>query len=163
MCDLVQGIVETGMKYRQAVSALSGIDGFAQSHIIPSYDKHSWHYSVPLNAQLSDAQLAVVSSMSRQFIGNSLIDSLAARLLGRFIQPKYVPMARLNVRVSPDDSVRLKVEGDMAVGRKFLRVPADYSSLPLFCSDMQTQEQKNALNGLASRVANAVDGVRVAF
>ena len=163
MCDLDQGIVETSMKYRQAVSALSRIDGFAQSHSIPSYDRHSWHYSVPLNAQLSDAQLAVVNSMSVQFIGKSLIDNLAARLLGRFITPTYVPMARLNVRVSPDDSVRLKVEGDMAVGRKFLKVPADYYSLPFFCSDMQTQEQKDALNGLASRVAKVVDGVRVTF
>ena len=163
MCDLDQGIIETGMKYRQAVSALRKIDGFAQSHSIPSYDRHSWSYSFPLKVQLSDAQLEVITLNARigqRFGEEPLIDRLEASVLGRFIQPKYVPMARLQLRVFPDDSVNLRTEGDLAVGREFLRVPADYSSLPSFCSDMQTREQKDALNALASRVAVAVNGVR---
>ena len=161
MCDLDLGIIGTGMNYRQVVSALRKIGGFAQSYSIPSYDRHLRSYSVPLDAQLSDSQLAaVVNSMSVPIIVQSFIGNLAANLLGRFVQPTYVPMARLNVKVQPDDSVSLRVEGDLAVGRKFLRVPADYNNLPLFCSDLQTPEQKDALNDLASRVAGVVDGLR---
>ena len=159
MCDLDLGIIGTGMNHRQVVSALRK-SGFAPSHSIPSYDMDLWSYSVPLNVRLSDSQLAAVKGQSGQITGQGLIDNLAAKLLGLIVQPTYVPMARLNVKVFPNNSLNLRMEGDLAVGRKFVQVPADYYSLPRFCSDLQTPEQKHALNDLASRVARVVDGLR---